>query len=57
MDEVKEVIHMPKFDEKKGHHQTGNYKMIELDNGIIQLLGEYVAAIASKYRSVCGSGC
>ena len=50
MDEVKEVIHMPKFDENQGHHQNGDFRKIEIDIEIIKLLGQYVSAVARHYR-------
>lgn len=51
MQEVKEVIHMPKFDSKKKAHQTGGYKDIVIDEDFVADLGIFVTAIASMYRN------
>ena len=49
MDEVKEVIHMPKFDAKNAIGDE--YKSIQIDHEIIRDLGLYVAGIAKMYRN------
>lgn len=48
MDEVKEVIHMPKFDAKRAHGD--DFKRIQIDAGILQELGDYVTGIAKMYK-------
>ena len=50
MDEVKEVIQMPKFDAKAAH-QNGQYKQIQISKIVASELSEYVAEIAAMYRS------
>jgi len=49
MDEVKEVIEMPKFNAKLAH-QNGKYKEIKIDEIVARELREYVGIIASMYR-------
>ena len=49
MDEVKEVIHMPKFDAKQAIGDE--YKSVQIDPVIIRDLGEYVTGVAKMYRN------
>jgi hypothetical protein len=49
MDEVKEVIRMPKFDAKTAN-QTDDCRQIEIDDDVLRELGEYVTGIALMYR-------
>ena len=48
MDEVKEVIHMPKFDTK--HAIGDDYKSVQIDPDMTRELGLYVTGIAKLYR-------
>jgi len=50
MDEVKEVIRMPRFDSKKVADNSSQFKSLEVDDAVIKNLGEYVAGIATMYR-------
>ncbi|CAB9498466.1 Receptor-type guanylate cyclase gcy [Seminavis robusta] len=50
MEEVKTVIHMPKFDSTKQAHQMGKYKGISVEDDVVKELTAYVAAIAAIYR-------
>ena len=50
MEEVKHVIHMPRFDSTRKVHQTGKYKGVSVDDEIVKELTDFVAAIASMYR-------
>jgi 3'5'-cyclic nucleotide phosphodiesterase len=47
MDEVKEIITLPKF---KGHAQPEDYEGISLDPVVVDQLRHFVATIASVYR-------
>ena len=49
MDEVKEVIHMPKFDAKAAD-QADDWKQVEISSDVLRELGEYVTGIALMYR-------
>jgi hypothetical protein len=49
MDEVKEVIHMPKFDDNKVNNGD-DYKSIQIEHEITRDLGAYVAGVAKLYR-------
>ena len=50
IDEVKEIIHLPKFDARAAKNQQ-DPKTIELDKQVVEQLHNYVTVIASLYRA------
>ena len=50
MQEVKEVILMPRFDAENYGHQGYDPRLVEIDDFVVHELGEYVKSIACMYR-------
>lgn len=49
LDEVQEIIHLPKFNAEAAHYQE-DPESIELGENVVNQLREYVTLIATMYR-------